>query len=72
MEKEKLKLFIWRKIRCDYTCGIGFAMAHNLKEARQKLKEISEDWEWDMYKGELRKKPEIHEEPFGAWISGGG
>lgn len=69
---EKLKLYIWRDIRCDYTCGIGFAMAYNLEEARQKIREYSEAWEWDAYKEELMNDPEIHEEPFGAWISGGG
>lgn len=71
-EEEKMKLFIWRDIRCDYTCGIGFAMARNIEEAREVIKSASEDWEWDIYKGELMDEPEIYEIPTGAWISGGG
>jgi len=72
MKEKKLKLYIWRDIRCDYTCGIGFAMAYSAKEARQKIAESSEDWEWPGYKYELDSKPEVHKKPFGAWISGGG
>lgn len=71
-EEVKMKLYIWRDIRCDYTCGIGFAMARNIEEAREAIKNVSEDWEWDVYKGEIMGEPEIYEIPTGAWISGGG
>jgi len=70
--KKKLKLFVWENIRRDYTAGIGFAMAHNIEEARQKIKEQSEDWEWEAYKGELMDEPKIYDKPYGTWISGGG
>jgi hypothetical protein len=69
---EKLKLFVWRNIRRDYTPGIGFAMARNIEEARQKIKEQSEDWEWEAYRGELLNEPEVYSKPYGTWISGGG
>ena len=70
---KSIKLFIWREIRCDYTCGIGFAMASDKMAAIDAIKEASEDWEWDSYAGELlSNEPEIHDEPFGDWISGGG
>jgi len=45
--KKKLKLFVWEGIRRDYTAGIDFAMAYDIEEARQKIKEQSEDWEWE-------------------------
>jgi len=33
MDKD-LKLYIWKGVFCDYTCGIAFALAHNEEEAR--------------------------------------
>jgi len=33
MDKD-LKLYIWQEVFCDYTCGIAFALAHNVEEAR--------------------------------------
>lgn len=68
-----LKLFIWREIRCDYTPGIGFAVAENKIAAIEAIRKISEDWEWNTYAGELlTNEPEVHEPPYGGWISGGG
>ena len=73
MKKKQLKLFIWRGIRCDYTSGIGFAIATSKEEAIESIHKISEDWEWSAYAGELlTTEPEVHEPPYGGWISGGG
>lgn len=47
-------------------------MAYDVEEARQKIKEQSEDWEWEAYKGELMDEPKVYDKPFGTWISGGG
>ena len=47
-------------------------MAYSKEEAQDLIKNVSSNWEWYLYKGELMEAPEIHEEPFGAWISGGG
>ena len=69
----KMKLYIWRGIRSDYTDGIGFAAARSKEEAIEAIHKVSEDWEWNAYAGELlRVEPEIHELPAGGWISGGG
>lgn len=69
----RLQLYIWRKIRYDYTPGIGFAVAHSKAEAIEAIHKISEDWEWSAYAGELiQNEPEVHDPPFGGWISGGG
>lgn len=77
MKKEKYKLFIWHAIRTDYTDGIGFAVARNVEEARNAIKEVclknkGREWEWESYRGELMKDPEVREIPSGDWISGGG
>lgn len=32
-KKEKLKLYVWEDVLCDYTCGMAFAIAHNREEA---------------------------------------
>ena len=67
------KLYIWRGIRCDYTSGIGFAVGRSEEEAIEAIHSISEGWEWNAYAGELlNNEPEIHEFPYGGWISGGG
>ncbi len=71
--ERQLKLYIWRGIRNDYTDGIGFAVATSKEEAIEAIHKISESWEWDAYAGELlRVEPEVHEPPFGGWISGEG
>ena len=77
MIKEQYKLYIWHDIRRDYTDGIGFAVARNIEEARNSIKETclkdkDREWEWDCYKGELMNEPEIRELPAGDWLSGGG
>ena len=70
---ENLKLFIWREIRVDYTAGIGFAMARSKEEAIEAIHQVSEDWEWQAHAGELlTNEPEVHDAPYGGWISGGG
>jgi hypothetical protein len=76
MKKETYKLFIWHNIRCDYTEGIGFAVARNVEEARNAIKKTclkteGREWEWSSYAGELMQEPEIRKLPAGDWISGG-
>lgn len=71
--KKKMQLYIWRNIRRDYTSGIGFAAARSKEEAIEAIHKISEDWEWNAYAGELLTvEPEVHDLPYGDWISGGG
>ena len=71
--KKKFQLYIWRNIRCDYTGGIGFAVGRSKEEAIEAIHKISEDWEWNSYAGELlTNEPEVHDFPYGGWISGGG
>lgn len=30
-----MKLYIWNDVLCDYTCGVLFALAENVDEARE-------------------------------------
>lgn len=71
--KNPWKLYIWRDIRIDYTAGIGFAVARTKEEAIEAIHKVSADWEWQTYAGDLlRIEPEVHQPPYGGWISGGG
>ena len=33
--KRKLKIYIWRDVLCDYTCGKAMAVAYDVDEARR-------------------------------------
>ena len=63
-----MKLYIWRDVLRDYTSGIAFCMAHSLGEAFAVMKANMADYEF----AELNGDPEVHDEPFGAHIWGGG
>ena len=66
--KKKLKLYVWHDVLTDYTPGVMFALAHNIKEARKLLLEgcdylLIED---------LRKRPTIYTNPVAFDVWGGG
>lgn len=71
MKSKKLKLFIWREIWCSYTCGIAFAIAYTVEEAREVIKKNSDSWKWESHSEELDNTYEIYDEPYGDWIGGG-
>ena len=77
-----MKLYIWRNVLCDWTCGIMFAMANSIEEARVL---IINDWleddvepEWRIRRAEAinyeisMHDPEVHEMPYGSYCTGGG
>lgn len=35
----KLKLYVWEDVLCNYSCGIMFALAHDVDEARREILE---------------------------------
>ena len=35
MLDKTLTLYVWENVSCDYTCGIMFALAHDVEEARR-------------------------------------
>lgn len=32
-----LKLYVWENVLCDYSCGVMFALAHDVDEARREV-----------------------------------
>ena len=68
-----MKLFIWREVFCDYTCGIAFAIAKNKEEAMELI--LMDSGLRENHIGEFQgNEPEIHNlnEPFGTYVFGGG
>lgn len=70
----KLKLYVWENVLCDHTCGIMFALAHSIKEARKLI-----ETKPPRFKGcdrwirqDLQEKPKIVSKPeaFMIWGSG--
>ena len=35
--EEELKMYVWEDVLCDYSCGVMFALAHNVDEARREV-----------------------------------
>jgi len=65
---KNLKLYVWEDVLCDYTCGVIFALAETLDEAKELVNEESEynlDWE-------MEKEPKIIENKFAFSLWGGG
>lgn len=66
--KRSLKLFVWEEVLCDYTCGIMFAVARNVAEARAQL--LAEDSYIPAY--DLEKEPQVIDSPCAFAVWGGG
>jgi hypothetical protein len=71
-----MKLFVWKDVFCDYTCGIAFAVAKNKEEAIELImteyeKDIPGVRKWRSLKNE---EPEVHDLtiPYGTYVSGSG
>ena len=67
------KLYVWERVFCDYTCGIAFAVAKDVAEARSILK--ARIPEWDQFGcSEFDRKPKIVylTKPYGNYTRGGG
>jgi len=77
-----MKLFVWEEILCDYSCGIGFALADNIEEARNLIiKKYCPDKTCGecgfgedrcMLVEDLQPEPMIYESPIGYYVWGGG
>lgn len=62
-----LKLYVWKDVLCDWTCGVMFALANSVEEAR---KLIIDTTPYDTE--ELEREPEIYDSPCGFYVPGGG
>ncbi len=62
-------LYVWDDVFCDHTCGIAFAIAHNVEEAI----EVATDEDY-MASDLAQIKPHVYQlnRPIGRAIYGGG
>ena len=42
-QDSNLKLFVWKDVLCNYTCGMIVALAHDEQEAYQLVRKASEE-----------------------------
>lgn len=68
-----LTLYVWEEILCNYGCGIAFALAKNVHQARELLrKKMHADLYPEELHEDLKKEPRIVSEPEGFYVAGGG
>lgn len=67
---KKLKLFVWKDVFCDYTCGMAFAIGETKEQAIDAIVNVS-DYEKDEL---IRSKCEEYpiDKPIGFAVWGGG
>lgn len=66
--KPDLKLFVWEDVLTDYTSGLMVALAHDVAEARELLRDkVGYD------SADIDREPtHVVEEPSAFYVSGGG
>ena len=70
---KNLKLYVWRDVLCDYSCGMIVAMAHDVTEARSVVISCcAEEWAKEDLIREIEVAPEVHLDPCGVYSYGGG
>tara|TARA_R110002124_G_scaffold280086_1_gene453153 strand:+ start:1056 stop:1277 length:222 start_codon:yes stop_codon:yes gene_type:complete len=70
-----LKLFIWEDVLCDHSCGIAFALAKTLEDARKIIfsKSMQEaGYVSNTLKTDLESEPKVVDNEEGFYIWGGG
>jgi hypothetical protein len=73
-----MKLYVWEDVLCSYTCGIAFALAGSLEEAKNLVANhynANFGWKGDEYKipNFLEEDdPKIFDAPVGYTVWGGG
>jgi len=67
-----LTLYVWEEILCGYGCGIAFALAKDVHQARELLRKkmAADDWGEELHE-DLKKDPRIISKPEGLYVSGG-
>jgi hypothetical protein len=62
-----MKLYVWHDSCCDYTCGVMFALADSVEDARRYLMdEGNPDLE------SLKDEPRVYAGPMACVVWGGG
>ena len=68
---EEYKLYIWRNVLCDWTCGIAFAVAKTAEEARAVIVTETHGSYEELENLDLAAA-EVHDFPYGSHVYGGG
>jgi hypothetical protein len=75
LNRNEMKLFVWKDVLTDYKSGIAFALAENVDEARKLILEKYEkeqSYVSDMLVSDLNAEPLIIENKEGFYVWGGG
>ena len=71
-----MKLYVWESVLCDYTCGVVFALANSVEEAREQVfKEYvdpEDPWEHRSLENAMRDEPKVYSAPMCFRLWGGG
>lgn len=67
----KLKLFVWKDVLCQWTCGVVFALAENEEQARQLAIDSCEEWEKASLIYATSETPLVYDTPGGFYVLGG-
>lgn len=70
-----MKLFVWEDSLCDHTCGVMFALAESVEQAREMImgKQNREKvWIQEELEEDLTKEPKVITTPTAFIIPGGG
>ena len=72
---KNLKLFVWEKVLCDWSCGIVVVLAKDLEHAKELLKEEDYVIYRELFEedgDDYMKQPKIVTEPSVFYVWGGG
>jgi hypothetical protein len=75
LNRNEMKLFVWKDVLTDYESGIAFALAENVDEARKLILEKYEkeqSYISDLLVSDLNAEPLIIENKEGFYVWGGG
>lgn len=72
-----MKLYVWEEVLCDYTCGVIFALANNVDEARELVVKKyascpGDEWEESSLMSPMQEEPKVYDASEGFRVRGGG
>ena len=71
-----MNLYIWHDVLCGWTCGVIFAMAEDVKEARELVlkrgRAHKDGYMVGQLAGAIVDRPKVYQAPHADWVSGGG
>jgi len=70
IKKEQLKFYLWEDVLWDFSPGVMFALAANVKDARRLIRNTMPPC--DSVEEGLARRPKVISRPFGYTLHGGG